>query len=403
LAEALVREAGIPIVLYEDEQDRVAFRTVTGTRGVLPEQTAEAVGADHPFLGELTDDLLAMCRHPEAGRLVLLGWCAGQEPVSFAYENGAHGGPGTAETGAFALLPADVPTPPRGYFRALDLRAAVLRRLDRAAESAPPGPAAAFRRESEGTAAASLPTRSRDTLRLVTYNVHSCVGLDGKMSPERIARVLAQCDPDVIALQELDMRRKRTLGREQAREIAHALDMEFYFFPTIRLEEEQYGDAVLSRLPMRLVRSDLLPGVTPTRQVEPRGAVWVAVAVGERMVQVINTHLGLDEQERLEQVQALLGPEWLGHPECREPLVLCGDLNFHPRTRAYRLLAAELRDAQLETSRPAATFPSLWPVVRIDHIFVKGDIQVVAAETNRTRLAVRASDHLPLVAELRIE
>jgi endonuclease/exonuclease/phosphatase family metal-dependent hydrolase len=166
------------------------------------------------------------------------------------------------------------------------------------------------------------------------------------------------------------------------------------------MEEEEYGDAILSRLPMRLVRSELLPGVMPTRQVEPRGAIWVEVAVGEHAVQVINTHLGLDEQERLEQVQALLGPDWLGHSECREPAILCGDLNLRPRSRAYRLLAERLRDVQREVRRPAATFPSRWPLVRIDHIFVKGAVQVRTVETLYNRLAQRASDHLPLIAEL---
>jgi endonuclease/exonuclease/phosphatase family metal-dependent hydrolase len=224
------------------------------------------------------------------------------------------------------------------------------------------------------------------------------------MSPQRIARVIAQCDPDIVALQELDVRRERTQGRDQAEEIALALNMTFHFHPAICLKEEQYGDAILSRFPLRLVHSGLLPGVTPTRRVEPRGALWVEAAIGEQAVQVINTHLGLGEQERLEQVQALLGPDWLGHSACREPLIVCGDMNFGPRSRAYRLLASQLRDVQLEGKgrRAAATYPSRWPVARIDHIFVKGGLRVLGAESPRSRLALRASDHYPLVAELRM-
>jgi endonuclease/exonuclease/phosphatase family metal-dependent hydrolase len=400
IAEALASEAGVPTVLFEGEHQQVSFRNMRGHRGVLPEETADIAGGDHPFLSELREDLLAMCRHPEAGQIVLLGWCAGEEPISFAFENGAHGGPGTAETNAFALLPSDVPAPPRGYFRAVLLRAAVQRRLNGASENTESRQAAPPTADREAASPPSSASQSCDSLRIVTYNVHSCIGLDGRMSPQRIARVLAQCDADVIALQELDVRRPRTLGREQAREIAQALNMDFHFFPTIRMEEEQYGDAILSRLPMRMIRSDLLPGVTPMRQLEPRGAIWVEVAVGRHAVQVITTHLGLDEQERLEQVQALLGPNWLGHPQCHEPVILCGDLNFRPRSRAYRLLAGQLRDAQIVNRRPSATFPSRWPLVRIDHIFVKGALEVRVAETLRTRLAQRASDHLPLIAEL---
>jgi endonuclease/exonuclease/phosphatase family metal-dependent hydrolase len=78
-------------------------------------------------------------------------------------------------------------------------------------------------------------------------------------------------------------------------------------------------------------------------------------------------------------------------------------MNFGPRSRAYRRLAAELRDVQLaRPRRPIATFPTRWPVARIDHVFVKGNVEAVAVDAARTRLAYVASDHFPLVAELRI-
>jgi endonuclease/exonuclease/phosphatase family metal-dependent hydrolase len=228
------------------------------------------------------------------------------------------------------------------------------------------------------------------------------VGLDGKVSPQRIARVIAQCDPDIVALQELDVGRRRTQGRDQAGEIAQELNMMLHFHPAIRLAEEQYGDAILSRYPMRLVRAALLPGAT-SAMIEPRGALWVAVTIGETEVQVLNTHLGLSEPERLQQVETLLGPDWLGHPDCREPLIVCGDLNLRSRSKAYGRLANRLRDVQREVPRrPAATFPSRRPIVRIDHIFVQGEVQVLTAQTARTSLAVRASDHLPLIAELQL-
>lgn len=125
--------------------------------------------------------------------------------------------------------------------------------------------------------------------------------------------------------------------------------------------------------------------------------------IGGHKVQVLNTHLGLLARERQAQIEALLGPDWLGHPDCREPVILCGDLNFGPRSKVYRQLAAGLRDAQLESNgrAPQPTCPSLWPLVRIDHIFLKGALQVQTVGPAKTRLAKQASDHLPLVAELR--
>jgi endonuclease/exonuclease/phosphatase family metal-dependent hydrolase len=424
LADALVREAHIPTVLFVAESGNVSFRSVGKPAGALPEDAADLLGRDHPFLDEAANDLVAMCRHREAGQIVLLGWCAGQEPLSFPFENGAHGGPGTAETGAFALLPQDIPAPRRGYFRGLDLREAVLEQLPsltlRATKVQSEQLPSLTRRDTkvQGTSQqdeaivavqeanrpleddTSLP--ARNSIRVVTYNVHSCVGLDGKISTRRIARVIAQCNPDIVALQELDVRRKRTDGRDQAEEIARVLNMSFHFHPAIRLEEEQYGDAILSRFPMRLVHSGLLPGGV-SQLFEPRGALWVELKIGNRLLQVINTHLGLLEQERLEQVQALLGEEWLSHPECREPIIICGDMNFGPRSRAYRLLAGHVRDVQLVgPRRPSATYPSRWPVVRIDHIFVRGQMEVLRTEPSRTTLARRASDHLPLIADLRL-
>ena len=110
------------------------------------------------------------------------------------------------------------------------------------------------------------------TLRLMTYNVHGCVGRDGRLSPQRVAEVIAGAGPDVVALQELDVGRRRSGSRNQAREVADALGMAFHFHPALRVEEENYGDAILSRLPMRLVRAGALPA-GPRGGAEPRGAL----------------------------------------------------------------------------------------------------------------------------------
>src|SRR5690606_38620944 len=136
-------------------------------------------------------DLIRLCEHPDAGDVVALGWCAGRAPLSFVRECGGRGGMGPRETGAFALLPREAPVFPaeQAFLRPRDLRDGVRRWLARAEGPKPK----TFGR---------LPAKS---LRIVTYNVHSCVGLDGRLSPARIARVLARCDADVIAIQELDV------------------------------------------------------------------------------------------------------------------------------------------------------------------------------------------------------
>ena len=243
-------------------------------------------------------------------------------------------------------------------------------------------------------------------VRLMTYNVHGCVGVDRRLDVGRIAAVIAQNRPDIVALQELDVGRARSGRVDQAHEIAGRLGMRVQFNCAFRVEEEQYGDAILTPLPHRLVRSGPLPTLPRTR-LERRGALWVAVEVAPGVeLQVLNTHLGLIPLEQRAQVAALLGKDWVGHNAWRAPAVLLGDFNATSRYAAYRILATRLRDVQRGPAgerlgrRPARTFPSRLPVLRIDHMFLTDGIDVRSADVAAGALARVASDHLPLVADL---
>lgn len=385
LASALVQDAGVPIT-YLLHDDGVKFWTSAGQEGRLPDDATKLFGPDHPWLDKVGDDLVALCRHPEAGQIVLGGWFQGCQPLSFVRENGGHAGPGPQETNGFTLLPPDTPVTGQKV-RPSDLRDAALSRL--AAET-----------DRWSAVCGSAATR-RDTVRLLTYNVHGCVGTDGRHSPRRIARAIAECDPDIVALQELDAGRQRSGRRDQGREIAELLGMIYEFHPSFCFDEEQYGNAVLSRFPLRRVRAGALPQRKP-QLAEPRGALWVEIEVDGQMLQVMTTHLGLNGAERLRQVEALIGPEWLGSPNFREPVILCGDLNAGPKSKVYRRLAACLRDATGGKGRHKATFPSRWPVVRIDHVFASDGVRLISTEVVRTTTAGTASDHLPLVVEFRL-
>src|SRR5512142_1089209 len=96
--------------------------------------------------------------------------------------------------------------------------------------------------------------------RILTYNVHRCVGTDGALDVARIAKVIAQMRPDIVALQELDVLRARTDLVDQAHAIAEQLGMSFHFHPAFTVEEELYGDAILTACPIRVVRAGALPG-----------------------------------------------------------------------------------------------------------------------------------------------
>ena len=138
---------------------------------------------------------------------------------------------------------------------------------------------------------------------------------------------------------------------------------------------------------------------------EPRGVSWHGGARSTaRELQVLVTHLGLTRRERLAQIEALLGPLWLGDPRCAAPRLLCGDLNCRPGSPEHRRLEEVLVDAAL-VSPPAAgsaTFPALRPLVRLDHVLVSPDLRVHRTEVPRRRELRRASDHLPLVVDLEL-
>lgn len=240
-------------------------------------------------------------------------------------------------------------------------------------------------------------------IRIMTYNVHSCIGMDGVVSPERIARVIARHEPDIVALQELDVGRTRTHGVDQAHAIAELLEMLFHFHPTIAVEEERFGDAILSAHPMRLIHAGPLPRLGGRPELEPRGALWVAVEVGGRSYHVVNTHLSLNTRERSLQVDSLLGPEWLSHPDCvAGSRILCGDFNALPQFPVHRRITRLLRDCQVgrDGHQPRRTFFSRFPLGRIDYVFVDPEMAVSAVTVPSDSLARVASDHLPLISEV---
>ncbi|MBX4937420.1 endonuclease/exonuclease/phosphatase family protein [Rhizobium binae] len=235
------------------------------------------------------------------------------------------------------------------------------------------------------------------SIKLLTYNVHSCIGNDRKLDPGRIASVIAEAGADIVALQEVDVLRRRTGGIDQAHLIASLLNMQAHFHPALSIAEEQYGDAIITALPTSAVKAGPLPSIG-----EQRGALSVEVLVGDRKLLVVNTHLGLRGRERIRQMTTLLNSGWLrGTIEEPLPTILCGDFNAIPSSATYRLATRSLKDAQIGgKAAPRATFPSRYPLMRLDHIFVTDDLVVNRATVLQNRLTRVASDHLPLFAEI---
>jgi len=395
-ATALVKEANIPLVLLPSKEGVVRAFNQRGS-WMLPQDHTEILGADHPFLEEAAEDMVRLCRHPDAGDLIISGWDPTQPLLTFASENGAHGGPGYEETRGFLLLPDrirkwHVAHLPRTHsrVRANDLRKIVLHFLGRDGER-------------EERVREWDKSESQSELRVMSYNIHTCAGIDGKIRPERVARVINHFDPDVVAIQEIDCHRFRSGGHDQAEVIAHHLRMRHVFHALFEEEKERYGIAIFSKHPIEVIKADYLTEAEPSRRREARGAIWVKLDVeGLPPTHFINTHFGLNLDEKRRQVDTLLGPDWLGGIGEDEAIILCGDFNSGPRSAVFHSLTSRLNDAQQNASnwKPRATFSSYSPLFRIDHVFFSGHFNVKSVQVPTTATAMVASDHLPICVEL---
>lgn len=227
-----------------------------------------------------------------------------------------------------------------------------------------------------------------------SYNIHSCVGLDWRRSPSRIAEVLKELDCDIYALQEVDNEPGDEQDSEQLEYLSNAMDMAAV--PGLRIVRHSgaYGNALLTRFPVISVhRHDLSYG----RWLEPRGALDVELDVGGRALRVIATHLGLSRSERRFQWRQLLAAIATSPPD--HPTVVLGDMNeWFPRS-------ATLGDANKILGKALAPpeFPSFAPFLSLTRIWVRPVQAIVSLQVHRTQLSRWASDHLPLRAIIDVE
>jgi len=224
---------------------------------------------------------------------------------------------------------------------------------------------------------------------IASYNTHGGVGIDRRYAPERIAGVLAELGADIIALQELQA---RDAGLDMLALLGDATGYHAIAGPTLRLADGHFGNGLLSRYPVVSTRRIALA----VGRREPRGAIDAIVDCNGAHLRVIATHLGLARGERREQIAGLLGAI-RGGPAL--PTVLLGDLNeWFLHRRALRHLHAHFGEAPAR-----ATFPSLLPLLALDRVWMAPAHRLGRVRAHRSRLARIASDHLPLLAEIREE
>lgn len=237
---------------------------------------------------------------------------------------------------------------------------------------------------------ATAPGQPR-TLRVLSYNVHHGEGVDGELDLPRIARVIRAADPDVVALQEMDDKTTRTGGVDQTAELARLTGMNGVFGKAIDLQGGGYGQAVLSRGPLGKAVVHPLPGEPKT---EPRIALAVPLAVGDREVLFVTTHLH-HQGDELRQKQAAELNRLLADGD--RPVILAGDLNATPDSKPLAILAAKWANAT--SGRELFTIPVETPTRQIDYVLFRPSDTFRVVRATVLSEAV-ASDHRPILAVL---
>jgi endonuclease/exonuclease/phosphatase family metal-dependent hydrolase len=226
-------------------------------------------------------------------------------------------------------------------------------------------------------------------IKVATYNIHRCVGVDSRFDPGRIAGVLAEIGADVAAVQELETREEH--GLDLLEQFAAATSLSPIAGPTLFRRGARYGNALLTRFPATgIERVDLsIPGR------EPRGAIEAKLEIAGRRVRVTATHLGLAAAERRAQMITLL--QRLERRACDCDVVL-GDINEwflwgRPLVWLHR---------RFERSPAPPTFPATFPILSLDRIWVRPRAWLRSVAKHDTPASRVASDHLPLVAEIEL-
>jgi endonuclease/exonuclease/phosphatase family metal-dependent hydrolase len=240
---------------------------------------------------------------------------------------------------------------------------------------------------------------ARTSIRIATYNIHKCRGMDRRLSVERVAEVIRETEVEIVALQEVVRGQKE----DQLTELARLAG-----YPHISFGENRkhrgggYGNALLSMFPIEHSRNY---DVTISGR-EPRGLLRSDLRISSgKLLHILNVHLGTGLMERRGQASLLLHEELLLSKEFSAPRILLGDFNEWTRGKATKLLSEHFRSAEANPLLPAAgrgkkmrSYPGFMPVLHLDHIYYDDALKLKTFRLHRSRKALVASDHLPLVA-----
>ncbi len=242
-----------------------------------------------------------------------------------------------------------------------------------------------------------IPESTYVDLTVVTYNIHHGEGVDDLYSAIRIARTLEQYKPDLVALQAVDMGTNRTEGDLQINIIANHLGMFYVFGKTIDYLGGEYGNAILSKYPIISTQNiDISPGITSER----RGLLRATIDIGFRTLKFYSTQFGImDEEQKYHSKR--LGSVFKRLMN-NEPIIFCGDLNAEPYSVQLTPLMNQLMDIGTRFRNVTNTYPTPLMSRRIDYILINNQVEPFYYSVPVDTLSTVASNHLPVVAKVRI-
>ncbi len=227
----------------------------------------------------------------------------------------------------------------------------------------------------------------RDCLRVISYNIHKCIGLDRRRNPRRVAEVIRQMRPSIAVLQEADKRLGTRPTALPAHIIAEECNMVAAPVATTQVSLGWHGNAILLAHGWKVAGLERLPLVG----LEPRGALIVDLD-GPEGLRIVGTHLGIrrrDRQRQMTQIMAHLAQM------AKRPTVLLGDLNEWSTAQGFAPL-----DPFFTMHNPGRSFPARRPLAALDRVATGPGVSVRQSGVCRTGKAGRASDHLPIWADI---
>lgn len=228
-------------------------------------------------------------------------------------------------------------------------------------------------------------------LTFASYNIRKAVGLDGRRDPERIIAVLREIDADIVALQEADRRFGRRAAALPRQAIAEHTNYQVAPLTMTADGMAWHGNALLVRGGIAITSVSPIP----LPMLEPRGAVCAGLLVDGSPIRVVGMHLCLSGLHRRGQLRSVMAHLAAGDAA---PTVMMGDFNeWSRRGGALRAL-----DAGWQVLAPGNSYPARRPLVGLDRIVVSPEWHSLAVGVHHSRLAARASDHLPVFARLRL-